>query len=121
MVEEQHKPAFRMRLLANLLLAGATSLPSCTTFVRPVKCAGPPFTCNDCTDVKFCEYEAVALDGADCADVGLVASKNFCVVTATACVDTTYAVRDCDCKVREYRAVRESRECPPGTPTFNAP
>jgi hypothetical protein len=26
---------------------------------------------NERTDVKFCEYEAVALGGGDCADVGL--------------------------------------------------
>lgn len=118
---QEHKPAFRKKFLGRLVLVGAASLPSCTTFIRPVKCEGPPFTCNDRTDVKFCEYEAVALDGADCADVGLVTSKNFCVVTAAACVDTTYAVKDRDCKVREYRAVREWRECHPGTPTFNAP
>jgi hypothetical protein len=117
----EHKPASRSRLLAYLVLAAPAWLPSCTTFIRPVKCEGPPFTCNERTDVKFCEYEAVALDGADCGDVGLVASKNFCVVTAAACVDTTYAVKDRDCKVLEYRAVREWRECPPRTPTFNAP
>lgn len=115
------EPTFRAKLLASLVLAGAATLPSCTTYIRPVKCEGPPFTCNERTDVKFCEYEAVALAGADCADVGLVASKSFCVVTASACVDTTYAVKDRDCKVREYRAVREWRACPPGTPTFNAP
>ena len=115
------RAAFRSELIASLFIAGAALLPSCTTFIRPVKCEGPPFTCNERTDVKFCEYSAVAVEGADCADVGLVAAKNFCVVTATACVDTTYAVKDRDCKVREYRAVREWRQCTSGTPTFNAP
>jgi hypothetical protein len=100
----ERKVAFRIQLLASLGLAEATLLPSCTTYLQSVKCAGPPFTCNERSDVKFCEYQAVALEGTDCESAGLAPSKDFCVVTATACVDTTYALRDRDCKVLDYRA-----------------
>jgi hypothetical protein len=109
------------RTLAAMLLAAAVWLPSCTTFVEPVQCQGPPFSCNERSDVKFCQYTAVAVEGTDCANVGMVASKDFCVVTATACVDTSYAVKGRDCRVLEYHAVRAWRQCPVGTPTFSAP
>jgi hypothetical protein len=117
----ERKATLRIKLVASLVLAEAALLSSCTTYVQPVKCEGPPFSCNERTDVKFCQYRAVALEGSECAAVGLVASRDFCVVTATACVDTTYAVKDRDCKVLEYTAVRAWRMCPAGTPTFNAP
>jgi hypothetical protein len=103
------------------LLAKAVLLAGCTTFVDPVQCHGPAFTCNERSDVKFCEYQAVAVEGTACADVGLVEAKDFCVVTATACVDTSYAVKGRDCRVLEYRPVRAWRQCPAGTVTFNAP
>lgn len=117
----ERRAAFRIQLVASFVLAEAALLPSCTTYVQPVTCEGPPFTCNERTDVKFCQYEALRLEGSDCAAAGLVASREFCVVTATGCVDTTYAVKDRDCRVLEYRAVRTWRVCPAGTPTFNAP
>jgi hypothetical protein len=117
----ERRAVFRLKLVRNLVFVVAAGLPSCTTYIQPVTCEGPPFSCNERTDVKFCEYEAVALDGPDCSGVGLVASKDFCVVTATACRNTTYAVKDRDCTVLQYRPVREWRTCPAGTPTFNAP
>jgi len=97
------------------------TLSSCTTAIQPVKCEGGPFRCNERADVKFCEYQAVAVQGTDCADVGLVESKNFCVVTKARCVDTSYSVKGRDCRVLEYRAVRQWRECSQGTPTFVDP
>jgi hypothetical protein len=109
------------RMLIATLFSGVLSVSSCTTFIEPVKCQGPPFTCNEHTDVKFCEYEALSVQGADCSDLGLAPVKDFCVVTTTGCVHTSYAVKGRDCRVQEYRAVRDWRQCPAGTPTFNAP
>ena len=107
------------RLLVALLVAA--SLPAgCTTTLRPVKCEGGPYRCfEESRDVKFCESEAIAVEGSDCASLGLAASKPFCVVTSQTCmVQTHYEVKDRDCKVLQYRAVREWRVCSPGTPTF---
>lgn len=103
------------------LLFAAPSLAGCTTTIQPVRCEDAPYRCNpDARDVKFCENEAITVEGADCAALGIAPSKAFCVVTPshTRCVDTNYAVRDRDCKVLEYNTVREWRVCSPGTPTF---
>lgn len=109
------------RRIAGLVVVAAALFSSCTTYVRPVKCDGGPYRCNGEPNVRFCEYEAVAVEGADCAELGLAASKSFCVITHAACVDTHYAVKDRNCRVVQYRALREWRECSAGTPTFMAP
>jgi hypothetical protein len=75
---------------------------------------------EDARDVKFCEDEAVAVEGRDCEALGLAASKHFCVVKSkdATCADTHYELKDRDCRVKQYQGVREWRECSPGTPTF---
>lgn len=108
------------RLLATLLVV-APSLGGCTTAIHPVTCEGGAYRCNQGSrDVKFCENEAVTVEGSGCAALGVAPSKAFCVVTPahTKCVDASYEVKDRDCKVLEYRTVREWRVCSPGTPTF---
>jgi|SRR5579883_859511 hypothetical protein len=107
-------------LVVAALLSAA---PGCTTYVEPVACeSGGPYTCNQSAEVKFCEYVAMAIDGKDCADLGIVASRPFCVVTTERCIDTSYAVRGRDCRVTQYQAVREDEAlCSPGTPTFGPP
>jgi hypothetical protein len=110
--------ANRMRAAVGAAMVAATLLASCTTFIQPVRCEGGDYRCNEQSDVKFCEYQAVRVEGADCAAMGLAASKNFCVVTHTACVDTAYEVKARTCRVIQYRPLREWRECSPGTPTF---
>jgi hypothetical protein len=108
-------------LLVATMLVTASSLAGCTTSIQPVTCEGGPYRCHpDSLDVKFCENEAITVDGADCASLGLAASKPFCVVVPShsTCIETHYEVKGRDCSVREYRAVREWRECSAGTPTF---
>ena len=109
------------RLLAALLVA-ALLLAGCMTTVRPVQCAGGPYRCHENSgDVMFCENEAVAVEGSDCAAVGLAVSKHFCVVVPQPqpCASGThFEVKGRDCKVVEYRALREWRECSAGTATF---
>lgn len=102
------------------LLAGAIALAGCKTAMRPVTCEQRPYACTGERDVKFCESEVVAAEGAGCAALGLAASGRFCFVTPaeTSCVRTTYEVTGRDCRVVEYRGIREWRECSPGTPTF---
>jgi hypothetical protein len=102
-----------------LSIIATTWFLSCTTMIQPVKCEAGPYRCNaGSRDVKFCENEVVAVQGSDCADMGLAVSKHFCVVTSATCTDTHYEVKGRDCNVLEYRSVREWRECSPGTPTF---
>jgi hypothetical protein len=108
------------RLLSAVLVA-APSLAGCTTSIQPVTCEGGPYRCRqDTRDVKFCENVAISVEGAGCAALGITPSSPFCVVTPahTRCVDTNYEVAGRDCKVLEYRTVREWRACSPGTPTF---
>lgn len=114
-----------LRLVARLILAAllvaTLSLVGCTTTIQPVACQGGPYRCNaESRDVKFCEDEVVAVEGADCTDLGLAPSKHFCVVKSQdeACADTHYALKGRDCEVRQYRALREWRDCSAGTPTF---
>jgi hypothetical protein len=111
--------------LARVLLAASvvTALPSagCTTTIHPIKCQGGPYRCyEDSRDVKFCEHEAVVVAGRDCADLGIGPSKHFCIVKREdeTCSDAEYELNGRDCKVQQYRAVRQWRECSPGTPTF---
>jgi hypothetical protein len=66
----------------------------------------------------FCENEAVAVEGKDCEAFGLAPSRHFCVVTDGSCPATHYALADHDCRVLKYSAVRQWRQCSPGTPTF---
>jgi hypothetical protein len=110
----------RLSVASFALLAAATS---CTTTLRPVKCQGKPYACNEYTDIMFCEYEAIAIEGADCADLGLAPAKHFCVVTSSRCADNTnYDVDDkFDCKILQYRTLLQAGECSPGTPTFVHP
>ncbi len=113
------RPRLAERLLAALVVATGLLL-GCTTTIRPVTCTGGPYRCQEgARDVKFCENEALAVEGSECAGLGLAASKHFCVVTPQTCVmQTHYEVKDRDCRVLEYQAVREWRVCSPGTPTF---
>jgi hypothetical protein len=109
------------RVILAALFVTSLSLAGCTTTIQPITCKGGPYRCNeDSRDVKFCEREAIAVAGRDCADVGLAPSKHFCIVKREdeACSDEQYELKRRDCKVQEYRAVREWRECSPGTPTF---
>jgi hypothetical protein len=109
------------RLLAALLFA-ASLLAGCTTTLHHVTCEGGPYRCHEGSgDVMFCENEAIAVEGPDCAAVGLAASKHFCVVVPQPepCAgETRFEMKGGDCKVLQYRALREWRECSPGTPTF---
>jgi len=107
-----------MRRVLGALITAALLLPSCTTFVRPTTCTQGSTSCGGISDARFCEYVAVAVEGWECARLGLVESKPFCVVRAGPCVDTNYAVRDC--KVLRYEPLRDSArdDCPPGAPMF---
>ncbi len=112
------------RALAGPILAAslvmALSLAGCTTTVQPITCQGGPYRCNEGRDMKFCEDEAIVVAGADCAALGIAPSKHFCIVKREdeVCADTHYALKGRDCRVEDYRAVREWRECAPGTPMF---
>jgi hypothetical protein len=103
-----------------ILLLVASSMAGCTTFVTPVACTGGPHACNERADVKFCEREAVAVQGADCPGVRLAPGGRFCVVMsqASVCASTAYRVKDLDCRIVTYRAIQEGQECPVGEPTF---
>jgi hypothetical protein len=105
---------------AVLLVAAAAVLPSCTTFLTPTVCEERSTACGGIHDARFCDYVAITAQGADCAALGVVESKHFCVVTTSACTDTSYAVKNRDCKVLKYEAVRFSGEaaCEPGAPMF---
>lgn len=106
-------------MLGALVLPLVVASLACTTYVEPVACESGPYTCNRTVDVKFCENVALAVDGKDCADLGIVPSRHFCLVTTTKCVGTSYAVRGHDCRVAQYQALyEEGGECSPGTPTF---
>jgi hypothetical protein len=109
------------QLIVAALLVAVLSLSGCTTTIQPVHCQGGAYHCTEGSrDVKFCENEVVASEGADCADLGLSPSKHFCVVKREddACADNHYQLKDRACAVGQYRAVREWRECSPGAPTF---
>jgi hypothetical protein len=108
---------------ATALLAGAAIVvTNCTTMIRPVHCQGTPHQCNEVHDATFCEYEAIASEGADCAELGLSTSSHFCVVTGDTCVlETNYQVPDRSCRVTQLKMIREGGECRPGLPTFMAP
>jgi hypothetical protein len=95
-------------------------MASCTTFVQPTTCTPGSTSCGGLSDARFCEYTALAVEGGDCPGLGIVASRTFCVVTTQACIDTSYAVKDRDCRVLRYERLRDSTRsaCPPGTPTF---
>jgi hypothetical protein len=86
--------------------------------MRSVACGDRERVCGDLHDARFCESIVVALDGGDCASVGLIVGKPFCFISTASCVHTTYALKDKDCVVREYTPVREWYACSPGTPTF---
>jgi hypothetical protein len=110
----------KKRQVAGLALATATVLTSCTTTIHPTTCEPGSTSCGGIHDARFCEYVATAVQGAACASLGLVEARHFCVVTTAACMETTYAVKDQDCEVLQYEAVRDSTraECPPGAPIF---
>jgi hypothetical protein len=75
------------------LLAGAIALAGCTTSMRPVTCEQRPYACAGERDVKFCESEVVAVEGADCEALGLSPSKRFCFVTPAQTPACTRATR----------------------------
>jgi hypothetical protein len=105
-----------------LSLATALVLTSCTTAIRPVQCRGGPHQCNQVHDAKFCEYQVVSSEGADCAALDLTTPSQFCVVAASACMlDATFAVSGRHCRVTQLQMLREGGECAPGLPTFMAP
>jgi hypothetical protein len=86
--------------------------------MRPVACGDQRYKCGERHDVKFCENVALAVEGADCASVGLAAQQRFCFVSSGRCVQTEYALTRQDCRVLRYEPVQESDACSPGTPTF---
>jgi len=105
---------------ASCMVAMIVALASCTTFVQPTTCKQGSTACGGISDARFCGYVAVAVEGADCAELGIIESKAFCVVTTSACIDTHYAVKNHDCRVLRYERVRDSAraDCTPGAPTF---
>ena len=105
---------------AGLIIVTAARLIGCTTFLRPTERERDSTTCGGIHDARTCEYVAIAVEGAACAEVGTVAAEHFRVVTTKGCIDTTCAVGDHDCKELRYQAVRASMHAdfPPGTPTF---
>jgi hypothetical protein len=111
------KPTERV---ARAVIAMAVVLSSCTTLVRPTTCIAGSTTCGGPPDLRFCEYVAVAVEAAGCADLGIVASKPFCVATHVACLDTQYAVTDRNCRVLRQEALRDSArdDCPADAPMF---
>jgi uncharacterized lipoprotein NlpE involved in copper resistance len=108
---------------AMLAAVAAAGLPSCTTFIEPTTCDQGSTACAGIHDARFCDDVAIAVQGADCAALGVVEGKHFCVVTTTACTDTRFAVKNRHCEVLQYRAVRDSMQadCAPGTPMFVNP
>jgi hypothetical protein len=106
--------------LAGLVMVAGVVLASCTTFVEPTTCQRNSTSCGGIDDARFCEYVADAVRGMDCAELGLAPSRPFCVVTFGSCIETSYAVKDRDCKVIRYETVRDSTraDCSPGTPMF---
>jgi hypothetical protein len=106
---------------AGFALWALSSLGACTTYLRPAECHGGPYRCEADSDVKFCESQVVASEGSDCASLGLAPAEPFCVVTNSGCHRTTYEVTNRSCRVSDYLAVAEGRECSPRTPTFLAP
>jgi len=105
--------------LLGLAVALLLVLPCCTTYVRPVACGQQKFACGERHDVLFCVTVALAVQGADCAQVGLSVGKPFCYVSAGHCVqDIQYALQDRDCVVLRHELLGERDECPQGTSTF---
>lgn len=103
-----------------LLVVGAVAVVAgCTTHIQPTTCEPGSTACGGIHDARFCEYVATVVEGADCGSLGIAESRPFCVVT-TRCNDTDYAVKDRDCRVLRYQAVRDGyrNECTPGTPMF---
>ena len=107
-------------IIAGLASVAMAVMTSCTTFIQPTTCEPGSTSCAGIHDARFCEYQVLAVEGAECASLGIAASKPFCVVTTTACTETNYAVKDHDCKVLRYETVRDAMrdECPSGAPMF---
>ncbi|MGO8996536.1 MAG: hypothetical protein ACLQVI_24755 [Polyangiaceae bacterium] len=101
-------------------IATAALVLGCTTVVQPTTCVAGSSGCGGIHDARFCEDVALVAEGADCATSRIVDAKPFCVVSPTACVQTSYVVKDRDCRVVRYRTVRDAAhdECAPGTPMF---
>jgi hypothetical protein len=55
------KPTKQLQLTVIALTAFASS---CTTFVRPTTCERGASACDGIHDARFCDYAAVALQGA---------------------------------------------------------
>jgi len=93
---------------------------NCTTYVQPTLCKPGDTWCGGIHDATFCDYVAVEVAGSECATLGLVPAKHFCVVTAAPCTGTHYAVKDRDCTIASYQSVGESprNDCGEGTPMF---
>jgi L-alanine-DL-glutamate epimerase-like enolase superfamily enzyme len=108
------------RRVTGLVIVAAAATTSCTTFIQPTTCEPGSTSCGGIHDARFCEYVATAVEGTACAAVGLAEARHFCVVTTTACVDTSYAVKDQDCRVLSYETLRDGMraDCPPGAPMF---
>ena len=106
--------------VACLVIGALLALPGCTTFVQPTSCEAKATRCAGIHDARFCDIVATAVEGADCAGLGLVPSQHICIVTRSACTHTDYAVKDRDCRMLRYEAVRSSwdNECPAGAPVF---
>jgi|HubBroStandDraft_5_1064220.scaffolds.fasta_scaffold402150_2 hypothetical protein len=105
--------------IAILGLGSLAVLPSCTSYIQPTVCDKGATACGGINDARFCDDIAVAVEGQDCASLGIAEAKHFCVVT-TKCIDATYAVADRDCRVLRYQGVSDTywANCEPGAPTF---
>jgi hypothetical protein len=74
---------------------------------------------------QFCEYLATTTRGLECASVGVVPYKHFCVAlpaTATVCAKPkSIDFKDVDCGVRDPHLESGPGECSMGTTTLIAP
>jgi hypothetical protein len=113
------QPGKRGRL-AGFAIVTVAVVTGCTSYIQPTTCESGSTSCSGIHDARFCEFVATGVEGTACAALGLVEAKPFCVVTTSACIETSYAVKDQDCKVLHYETVRNSTraECPSGAPMF---
>jgi hypothetical protein len=106
--------------VACLAFGALLAMPACTTFVQPTSCEAKATSCAGIHDARFCDIVATAVEGADCAALGLVPSQHFCVVTRSACIHSDYVVKGRDCRVLQYEAARSTwyADCPAGAAVF---
>jgi hypothetical protein len=108
------------RRVAGLVAITLAAVTGCVTYIEPTSCEPGATACAGIHDARFCEYLATQVEGSACARLGIVETRPFCVVSTGSCVETNYALKDQDCRVLRYEAVRDAMraECPTGAPTF---